>query len=83
MAIKIEQHDGMTRTFSDDGHWIIQDETGAEYHEAWDPIDYPRSYTESERLIEIDEPELTEEEIREAAAFIKAAKIMLGSDDDE
>lgn len=83
MAIQIEQHDKMTRTFSDDGHWIVQDETGEEYQEAWDPIDYPRSYTESDRLIEIDAPEFTEEEIREAAAFIKAAKIMLGSDGDE
>ena len=42
----------LVRTYSDSGHYIIQDETGIEYSEAVDPEKMGRTYTESERIIE-------------------------------
>lgn len=42
----------LVRTYSDSGHYIIQDETGIEYSEAVDPEKMGRTYTESERVIE-------------------------------
>ena len=46
--------DGTTliRTYSDSGHYIIQDGTGIEYTEAVDPEKMGRTYTESDRVIE-------------------------------
>lgn len=41
-----------TRTFSTTGHYIIQDNTGAQYEEAVDPENSGRTYTESDDLIE-------------------------------
>ena len=40
------------RTYSDTGHYIIQNDTGIEYLEAIDPISMNRTYSESERIIE-------------------------------
>ena len=42
----------LIRTYSDSGHYIIQDETGIEYSEAVDPEKMGRTYTESDRVIE-------------------------------
>ena len=42
----------LVRTYSDTGHYIIQNGTGIEYSEAIDPENMGRTYTESERLIE-------------------------------
>ena len=42
----------LIRTYSDSGHYIIQDETGIEYSEAVDPEKTGRTYTESDRVIE-------------------------------
>ena len=82
MAIQIDKHDGLTRTYSDTGHYIIQLENGAEYQEAWDPVDYPREYTESDRLIENDEPveDTPEDDRAQDAALVRAAEIMLGGE---
>ena len=81
MAIKIEQHDDMTRTFSDTGFYILEAETGLEIREAWNPIDNNMTYTETDRLIADDEPTFTQEELEEAAALLRAAKLMLGGDE--
>jgi hypothetical protein len=40
------------RTYSDEGFYIIQNETGAEYDEAIDVEGAPYTYSETERLIE-------------------------------
>ena len=45
----------LTRTYSDEGYMIIQDETGIMYSEAIDPKEMGRTYTESN--IKIEEPE--------------------------
>ena len=37
----------LTKTYSDEGYMIIQDETGIMYAEAVDPKDMNRTYTES------------------------------------
>ena len=42
----------LIRTYSDTGHYIIQNDTGIEYSEAIDPISMNRTYSESERIIE-------------------------------
>lgn len=82
MTIQIENHGELTRTFSDAGRYIIQDETGAEYQEAWDPITHPRTYTESEHIIETDDME-EPDPVNDDAALIRAAEIMLGGDSNE
>ncbi|WP_165043644.1 hypothetical protein [Adlercreutzia sp. ZJ138] len=77
MAIQVETHDGLTRTYSDAGYYIIQNENGAEYQEAWDPIDYPRTYTESTHIIEVaPEPDPIDND----KVLVQAAKIMLGGE---
>ena len=40
------------RNYSDIHHYIIQDQTGAEYEEAIDVEDAPYTYTESDKEIE-------------------------------
>lgn len=82
MSIQIETHGELTRTFSDAGRYIIQDETGAEYQEAWDPITHPRTYTESDHAIETEDVEEPEPQ-NDNAALIRAAEIMLGGDGNE
>lgn len=52
----------LIRTYSDTGHYIIQDETGIEYSEAIDPEAVGRTYTESEKLID-EEPSIPSEEL--------------------
>ena len=47
----------LTRTYSDEGYLIIQDETGYMYGEAIDPKEMGRTYTESNIKIESEEPE--------------------------
>ena len=42
----------LIRTYSDSGHYIIQDGTGIEYTEAVDPEKMGRTYTESDKVIE-------------------------------
>lgn len=42
----------LIRTYSDSGHYIIQDGTGIEYTEAVDPEKMGRTCTESDRVIE-------------------------------
>ena len=51
----------LTRTYSDEGYLIIQDETGNMYGEAIDPKDMNRTYTESNIKIKNEEPEEEEE----------------------
>ena len=46
------------RTYSDINHYIIQNETGAEYAEAIDVENAPYTYTESDREIEDEESEI-------------------------
>ena len=50
------RNDGVNlfRTFSDDNHYVIQNETGIKYDEAIDVENAPYTYTESNELIEED-----------------------------
>ena len=43
------------RTYSDAGFYIIQNETGIEYSEAVDVEGAPYTYSETDRLIEVEE----------------------------
>lgn len=45
----------LKHTYSDTNHYIIQDQTGIEYSEAYDSLTSIYTYSESPRLIE--EPE--------------------------
>ena len=40
------------RTYSDEGYYIVKDQTGVEYEEAIDVKDAPYTYTESDKKIE-------------------------------
>lgn len=51
----------LIKAYSDTGHFLISDETGAVYGEAIDPDFCNRTYTESEELIP--EEEATADEI--------------------
>lgn len=42
----------LVKTYSNTGHYIIQNGTGIEYSETIDPEKMGRTYTESEKLIE-------------------------------
>lgn len=54
--IQTEQITGnLIRTCSDAGMMIRQEETGALYVDAIDPVDHPRTYTETD--IPIEDPE--------------------------
>ena len=50
------------RTYSDEGFYLLQNETGAEYEEAIDIESAPYTYTETNKKIEIEEPEVTLDE---------------------
>lgn len=50
MIIKEVLENGLIHTYSDNGHYLIQVETGIEYGDAIDKIDH--EYVESENLIE-------------------------------
>lgn len=41
----------LVRTYSDTGHMIRQDGTGAIYSEAVDPVEMGRTYTETDELV--------------------------------
>lgn len=45
------------RNYSDEGFYILQNETGIEYSEAIDVEGAPYTYSESDKLIEIEEGE--------------------------
>ena len=49
------------RTYSDQGMYILQDQTGIEYSEAIDVEGSPYTYTETDKPIEPIEDEATEE----------------------
>lgn len=49
------------RTYSDEGFYIVQNETGAEYAEAIDVEGAPYTYTESDKKIEEPEDEFIAE----------------------
>ena len=61
MALKKEfyrtREDGVNlyRNYSDEGYYIIQNETGAKYEEAIDVEDAPYTYTETDEKIEVPE----------------------------
>ena len=44
------------RTYSDEGFYILQNETGIQYTEAIDVEDAPYTYTETDEVIPADEP---------------------------
>lgn len=46
------------RTYSDEGFYIIQNETGVEYAEAVDVEDANYTYSESDRLVENEDEEV-------------------------
>ena len=45
------------RTYSDEGFYILQNETNIEYSEAVDVENAPYTYTETDKPIEVDDPE--------------------------
>ena len=45
----------LNRTYSDDGFYILQNETGIEYSEAVDVENAVYTYSETDKLIEIEE----------------------------
>lgn len=45
----------LNRTYSDEGFYIVQNETGIKYAEAVDVEGAPYTYTETNELIEIEE----------------------------
>lgn len=47
----------LNRTFSDEGFFILQNETGIEYSEAVDVEDAPYTYSETDKLIPVEEEE--------------------------
>lgn len=57
--IKVEtvtiRNKGFHRTYSDEGYFIERE--GEFYEEAFDPVDIPREYTETDQLIEQEESE--------------------------
>ena len=63
----LTREDGVNlfRNYSDEGFYILQNETGIEYSEAVDVEDAPYTYSESERLVEV-EDEATEADYIEA-----------------
>ena len=46
----------LNRTYSDEGFYIVQNETGIKYAEAVDVEGAPYTYTETDELVEIEEP---------------------------
>ncbi len=46
-----EQFDNLVYTHSDSGYFIIQNETGQKYEDAWDTLPCEFTYSESEELI--------------------------------
>ena len=65
-------------TFSDDEHYILQEDTGIQYIEAFDPIDNPlnHSYVEDDELIPSGDDEETD-------PFAEAGRILLGVNEDD
>lgn len=45
------------RTYSDEGFYIVQNETNIEYSEAVDVEDAPYTYSETDKIVEVDENE--------------------------
>lgn len=45
------------RTYSDEGFYIVQNETNIEYSEAVDIEDAPYTYSETDKIVEVDENE--------------------------
>lgn len=72
-TVKIKGKD-FVHTWSDEGYLIERD--GTEYAEAYDPAEFGRQYTET------DKPAAPEEETTDEE-YIEAAKILLGEADDE
>ena len=74
MAIITEHYktreDGVNlyRTYSNEGLYILQNETGIEYPEAVDVENAPYTYTETDKPIEGDTEEATEEDYIAALA---------------
>ena len=52
----------LNRTYSDEGFYILQNETGIEYSEAVDVEGAPYTYSETDKSIEVEEPVETEGE---------------------
>ena len=46
-----EQFDNLLYTHSDSNFYIIQNETGLEYEDAWDVLPCRYTYSESEKII--------------------------------
>ena len=67
-----------THNYSDDGHYILQEDTGIKYVEAFDPIDNPlnHSYVEDDELIPSGDDEETD-------PFAEAGRILLGVNEDD
>lgn len=51
------------KRYSDEGFYILQNETGVKYGEAIDIITTPYTYTETDELIPVEQEEQEEEQI--------------------
>ena len=50
----VQEHiNDLLYTHSDSGYYIIQNETGLEYEDAWDTLPTEYTYSESENLIPV------------------------------
>jgi len=65
MAVVYERIEGtdLIKAYSDTGHKLVQDGTGAVYDEAVDPDFCNRTYTESEEMIEVYTEEIEDDEV--------------------
>lgn len=75
MAVVYERIEGtdLIRAYSDTGHKLVQDGTGAVYDEAVDPDFCNRTYTESDEMKEEYSEEIETEEVM---------KILLGEENE-
>lgn len=76
----------LNRTYSDAGFYILQNETGIEYSEAVDVEGAPYTYSETDRLIEIEEEELMKVTYADSsssgsvACFVSGTPVMVSLD---
>ena len=53
----------LNRTYSDQGLYIVQNETGVEYEEAIDVEGAPYTYSETDKPIETEQPEEPDQQV--------------------
>lgn len=54
---ELVENETRVRHYSDSGFYILQNETGIEYEDAVDVLDAPYTYSETDKVIEVEETE--------------------------